>query len=106
MKGTQRRIPAPISSELTLAIQEAAKAAFVAVGGAGVARIDFMVRPEAGQFFINEINSLPGSLSFYLFEPAGIAFPELLHRLIGYAQARAKEKGRNTYSFHSSLLAG
>jgi D-alanine-D-alanine ligase len=106
MKGAQRRIPAPISNELTLAIQEAAKAAFVAVGGAGVARIDFMVRPEAGQFFINEINSLPGSLSFYLFEPAGIAFPELLNRLIGYAQVRAKEKSRNTYSFNSSLLAG
>jgi D-alanine-D-alanine ligase len=106
MKGAQRRIPAPISASLTEAIQTAAKNAFVAVGGSGVARIDFLVRAEAEQFFINEINSLPGSLSFYLFEPAGISFPALLERLIGYAQARAREKRRNTYSFQSSLLAG
>lgn len=106
MKGAQRLIPAPISATLTAAIQEAARRTFIAVGAAGVSRIDFLVRPEADQFFVNEINTLPGSLSFYLFEPAGVSFPALLDRLIEIAQQRATEKRRNTYSFGSSLLAG
>lgn len=104
MKGARRIIPADIPEELTRAIQETAIKAFRAIGAAGVSRVDFLVHPEEGVFFVNEINTLPGSLSFYLWEPSGVAFPDLLTTLIGYAQARHREKRRSTYSFDSSLL--
>jgi D-alanine-D-alanine ligase len=104
MKGARRLIPADISAELTAAIQETAVETFRAIGAAGVARVDFLLHPDNGVFYVNEINTLPGSLSFYLWEPSGVPFPELLTTLIGYAQARHREKRRNTYAFDSSLL--
>lgn len=104
MKGARRIIPADISDDLTRAIQDTAGKTFRAIGAAGVSRVDFLVHPDTGVFYVNEINTLPGSLSFYLWEPSGVAFPDLLTTLIGYAQARHREKRRSTYSFDSSLL--
>lgn len=104
MSGARRIIPADIAPELTSAIQETAVKTFRAIGAVGVARIDFLLHPDTGVFYVNEINTLPGSLSFYLWEPSGVPFPELLTTLIGYAQARHREKRRNTYTFDSSLL--
>jgi D-alanine-D-alanine ligase len=106
MKGARRIIPAPLPPALTEAIQSAARRAFAAIGAAGVARVDLLVRPEEGVFFINEINPIPGSLAFYLWEPAGLDFPTLLDQLIELAQARHQEKRRSTFSFASSLLDG
>lgn len=105
MQSARRVIPADISDELTQAIQRRAIQAFRAIGAAGVSRVDFLVRPEEDTFYVNEINTLPGSLSFYLWEPSGVPFPELLTTLIGYAQARYREKRRSTFSFSSSLLS-
>jgi D-alanine-D-alanine ligase len=104
MKGARRIIPADIPDDLTRAIQEAAVKAFQAIGAAGVARVDFLIHLDTGVYYVNEINTLPGSLSFYLWEPSGVSFPDLLTTLIGYAQARHREKRRSTYSFDSSLL--
>ncbi len=104
MKGGRRIIPADISDDLTRAIQDTAIKTFRAIGAAGVSRVDFLVHPDTGVFYVNEINTLPGSLSFYLWEPSGVSFPDLLTTLIGYAQARHREKRRSTYSFDSSLL--
>ena len=104
MSGARRIIPADISPELTSAIQETAVKTFRAIGAAGVSRVDFLLHPNTGVYYVNEINTLPGSLSFYLWEPSGVPFPELLTTLIGYAQARHREKRRNTYTFDSSLL--
>ncbi|HEY7976262.1 MAG TPA: D-alanine--D-alanine ligase family protein [Ktedonobacterales bacterium] len=105
MKGARRIIPADISDDLTHAIQRCAVETFRAIGAAGVARVDFLVRPDDNTFYVNEINTLPGSLSFYLWEPSGVPFPELLTTMIGYAQARYREKRRSTFSFSSSLLS-
>ncbi|MDE3230318.1 MAG: D-alanine--D-alanine ligase [Chloroflexota bacterium] len=105
MKGAQRIIPADISAELTAGIQARAVEAFRAIGAAGVARVDFLVRPADDTIYVNEINTLPGSLAFYLWEASGLPFPELLTTLIGYAQARHREKRRTTFSFSSSLLS-
>jgi D-alanine-D-alanine ligase len=104
MKGARRIIPADISDDLTRAIQDTAVKTFRAIGAAGVSRVDFLVQPDTGVFHVNEINTLPGSLSFYLWEPSGVPFPDLLTTLIGYAQTRHREKRRSTYSFDSSLL--
>jgi D-alanine-D-alanine ligase len=104
MQSARRIIPADISDDLTSAIQETAIKTFRAIGAAGVSRVDFLVHSDSGEYFVNEINTLPGSLSFYLWEPSGVPFPDLLVKLIGYAQARNREKRRNTYAFDSSLL--
>ena len=66
MAGLSRLVPAPISEELTKKIQEMTKTAFRAIDASGVARIDFLVDEKNNKIWINEINTLPGSLSFYL----------------------------------------
>jgi D-alanine-D-alanine ligase len=106
MKGARRIIPADISDDLTERIQQSAVQAFRAIGAAGVSRVDFLARPAENTFYVNEINTLPGSLAFYLWEASGVPFPELLTTMIGYAQARYREKRRSTFSFSSSLLSG
>jgi D-alanine-D-alanine ligase len=106
MKGSQRLIPAPIPVQLTQRIRDAAATAFHAIGAEGVARVDFLVRPESGWFAVNELNTVPGSLAFYLWEPAGITFPDLLTRLIEMGLERAEEKRGTTFSIDSWLLRG
>ena len=104
MQSAQRLIPAPISPSLSEAIQAAALAAFRAIGAAGVTRIDFLVRPDEERFFINEMNTLPGSLAFYLWEASGLSFQELLQELIEQGRQRHREKQASTFTFASSLL--
>jgi len=106
MKGARRLIPAPIPDDLTSRIQEAAVAAFDAIGAEGVARVDFLVRPEQGQFVVNEINTIPGSLSFYLWERSGLPFDGLLRRLIELAVERRDSERELTYSIDTWLLRG
>lgn len=104
MQSSRRVIPAPLPDELTEAVRDAAVRAFQAVGAAGVARIDLFVDPAAGTFHVNEINTIPGSLAFYLWEPAGLAFPALLEDLIRLALARHEEAARSVRSIPSWLL--
>ncbi len=104
MKSAKRKIPAPLDPELTAKIQATSMCTFTALNASGVARIDFFVRPTTGAFYVNEINTLPGSLAFYLWEPVGVNFPELLDTLINIAQKRHREKSRSTFTFSSSLL--
>jgi D-alanine-D-alanine ligase len=99
----QRLIPAPISDSLTRRIQDLAVAAFRAIDCAGIARVDFLVT-RAGDVYVNEINTMPGSLSFYLWEPSGVPFPALVDRLIELALERHEDKQRTTYSYNSDLL--
>ncbi|MDP2752953.1 MAG: D-alanine--D-alanine ligase family protein, partial [Nitrospirota bacterium] len=104
LKGADRRIPAPISPELTEKIQNLAVKAFRAIDCRGIARVDFLVNTEKGEVFINEINTIPGSISFYLWEATGIKFSELVNKLIKLAIDAYKEKGKTTYSYDSKLL--
>ncbi len=105
MQSAKRLIPAPLESDLTDAIQSTAISAFKALNASGVVRIDFFVRPSEKKFYINEINPIPGSLSFYLWEPTGVDFPELLTTLVEIALRRHREKRRSTFTFSSSLLS-
>jgi D-alanine-D-alanine ligase len=104
MASLDRRIPAPISEHLTAEVQRLAVAAFIAADCAGVARVDFLVDPASGTIRVNEINTIPGSLSFYLWEPSGVPFPTLIDRLIDIAFERHRERRRTTYSYDSALL--
>jgi D-alanine-D-alanine ligase len=104
MKSAERIIPAPLTDELTQQIQELAVKAFKAIDGNGTARIDFMVKPDENEIFLGEINTMPGSLAFYLWQESGISMSDLVHRLVELAQAAQAEKRRNSYDFHTDLI--
>lgn len=104
METLSRIIPAPISPGLTKKIQDATIEVFKALNGCGVVRIDYFVDPKTEKFWINEVNSPPGSLAFYLWEKTGIPYKELLDKLIGYGLERGEDRKRTTYVFESGLL--
>ena len=104
MAGVSRKIPAEISPELRERIRELAVTAFRALGCAGVARMDFMIDEESGELYFNEINTIPGSLSFYLWEPLGLSYKELLDELVNLAMKRARAEEEINYSFDTTIL--
>ena len=106
MADLKRRCPAELPDGMTEQVQELAVKAFQALGCLGVARIDFLNDKESGELWINEINAIPGSLSFYLWEAAGISFKELLDRMIALAFKRQREREVLTFSYDTNLLAG
>ncbi|HVM34861.1 MAG TPA: D-alanine--D-alanine ligase family protein [Actinomycetota bacterium] len=106
MASLDRRIPAPISDELTKQVQENALAAFGAIDAAGVARVDSFVNEATGEAWVMEINTVPGSFAFYLWEESGVSFADLLERLIHIAESRHREKGDLMFTFESGMLDG
>jgi D-alanine-D-alanine ligase len=104
MKGAARRIPAPISEELTQTIQNLAVSAFRALDCRGLARIDFLVSSDEQQPYVNEINTIPGSLAFYLWEATGVRFDQLVNQLVELALDSHREKGKTTYTYESRIL--
>jgi len=105
MAGQQRLIPAPLSAEQTELIRDLAVKTFLAIGAGGVARVDFMISP-AGEVLVNELNNIPGSLSYYLWEPLGKSFRELIDRLVDRAIEVNRRRNRTTFAFEANLLAG
>ena len=89
---------------MTAAIQDLACRAFRAINGNGVARIDFMMDNETGAVYINEINTIPGSLAFYLWQESGMAFDALLDKMIWLAIKRKREKDGLTVSFDTNIF--
>ena len=67
-------------------------------------RVDYFIDEKNGKFYVNEVNSPPGSLSFYLWEPKGVSFRNLLDRLIQAGLDRASEQKKTQYTFDSGLL--
>lgn len=106
MASLKRKIPAEISPEEREYIRLLAVKAFQCMGCNGVSRIDFMMNTETKEIWLNEINTIPGSLSFYLWEPAGIKYTKLLDRMIELALKRKREQENLTYSFESNVLEG
>jgi D-alanine-D-alanine ligase len=105
MKSAERIIPAPISAELTRRIQEYATAAFKAIDGRGIARIDFLVKPDQNEVYLNEPNTLPGSLAFYLWQETGMSPRDVVEQLVKLAQEAHVEKRRTTYNYRTNLIA-
>src|SRR4029077_17649484 len=98
MKGAQRIIPAQLPGTLTTRIQQVAVGAFHAIDAEGVARVDFLVRPERDELVVNEINTVPGSLSFYLWERSGVPFAALVTELVDLAEVGHTANGGTTDS--------
>ncbi|MCH5182649.1 MAG: D-alanine--D-alanine ligase [Oscillospiraceae bacterium] len=105
MASLKRKIPAELPQERTEEIRSLAVRAFQALGCSGVARIDFMIDGETDKVYLNEINTIPGSLAFYLWEAAGLSYPALLDKLISLARKRARKQAGITYSFDTNVFA-
>ena len=104
MQGADRLIPAPLSDELTAKVQDIARRGFSAVGGQGTARIDFLVNPETNDVWLNEINTMPGSLAFYLWEASGLIGTAVCDELLRLAVERHDEKNRTIFNYQNPLL--
>lgn len=106
MASLARKIPADLTPEQREEIRTMAVRGFQALGCCGVSRIDFMIDTAENKVYLNEINTIPGSLSFYLWKPVGVEYPQLLDRMISLALKRQREEGEITYSFDTSVLEG
>ncbi|MFO8030807.1 MAG: D-alanine--D-alanine ligase family protein [Cyclonatronaceae bacterium] len=105
MASASRTIPAPVSDEITARIQEMAGRVFRLLGCSGVARLDFLLNPETGKVYFNEINTIPGSFSFYLWEASELRFDRLLEKLIQIARKRHQKKNSRVRSHDINLLS-
>lgn len=105
MASLKRKIPAEISSEQEQTICKLAVDAFRYLGCNGVTRIDFMIDMESDKIYINEINTIPGSLAFYLWEAKGVKYPALLEKMIQLSLKRHRQSQKINYTFDSNILS-
>ena len=105
MQASQKKIPADLPEKTTKKIQSLAAETFRVLACNGVSRIDFMIDRQTGDIYVNEINTIPGSLSYYLWEETGISFSELIDRLISLALKRKRDTDRKTYSYDTNIFA-
>ena len=105
MASLDRVIPAPLTDKQTEEIRALAVRVFQLFECAGVARIDFLLNGKTHDVYFNEINTIPGSFSFYLWEPSGVPFNDLVHQLIQLALKRSKDRNRHVRSYDVNLLA-
>ncbi len=104
MRTAKRELPANLTPELREEIRTLAVKTFQALDCSGVSRIDFMIDKDTGKVYVNEINSIPGSLSFYLWEIMGKPYAELLDDMVKLALKREREEGNFLTSFDSNIL--
>ncbi|MDE6788526.1 MAG: D-alanine--D-alanine ligase [Ruminococcus sp.] len=105
MASLKRKIPAEISKEQENTIRTLAVDAFRYLGCNGVTRIDFMIDMATDKIYINEINTIPGSLAFYLWEAKGVKYPALLEKMIQLALKRHRQGQKINYTFDNNILS-
>lgn len=105
MAGSSKKLPAEISDEKTKEIQSLAKETFRVLGCSGVSRVDFLMDTKKDKVYVNEINTIPGALSFYLWEATGKSFKDELDQIIDIAVRKYEEKQKLTVSYDQNILA-
>lgn len=103
MDGLRRRLPAEIDGEVARAVKDTTELLYNEIDMSGVVRVDFLLSRE-GKLYVNEINTVPGSLAFYLFEPLGITFDALLDMMIEGACVKFRENKKSKLAFNSNVL--
>ena len=106
MASTSRKLPADLSKKMRDEIEEIAMKAFKVLGSSGNSRIDFLIDEDTNKVYINEINSIPGSLAFYLWEEKGVNFTRMLEDMINIGVKDYKKRVSKTHSFESNILKG
>ena len=105
MQASEKKIPADIPVEMSEAIRKMAGETFRVLSCHGVSRVDVMVDRKDNSIYVNEINTIPGSLSFYLWEESGISFTDLMDRLVELALKRKRETDRKTFTYDANIFA-
>ncbi|MDE6116492.1 MAG: D-alanine--D-alanine ligase [Duncaniella sp.] len=105
MQASQKRIPADLPVDMTERIRYLAGETFRVLSCHGVSRIDFIVDDDSNEIYVNEINTIPGSLSFYLWEATGISFDKLMDKLVHLALKRKREQGQKTVSYDQNIFS-
>ena len=105
MQASEKRIPADLTPEMSEKIRHMAGETFRVLSCHGVSRIDVMVDEKDDSVYVNEINTIPGSLSFYLWEASGISFTELMDRLVALALKRKRATDRKTFTYDHNIFA-
>lgn len=106
MASANRKIPADLDKKIKEEIEDLAKKAFKALGSAGNSRIDFLIDEKEKKVYVNEINSIPGSLAFYLWDAKDINFTKVLDDMINIGIKDYKKRISKTHSFESNILQG
>ena len=104
MQSTKRRIPADLPSDISETIQHYASETFRVLSCSGVSRIDFIIDEDDNAIYVNEINTIPGSLSFYLWEATNLSFKELMDKLVKTALKKEREVELKTYSYDQNIF--
>lgn len=104
MSGLKRRLPANIDNKLRDEVKQLAIDTFKILGCAGVSRVDFLINDKTKDVYVNEINTIPGSLSFYLWEATGIKFKELTNRIIEIALKQNRERNNLIVSYQTNIF--
>ena len=105
MQASEKKIPADIPVEMSEEIRRMAGETFRVLSCHCVSRVDVMVDREDNSIYVNEINTIPGSLSFYLWEESGISFTQLMDRLVALALKRKRETDRKTFTYDANIFA-
>lgn len=104
MASLARIVPAPIEDSLRDEIQALSRKIFTLMDCKGVVRIDYMFDRVTENVYITEINTIPGSLAYYLWEAGGMPYPQVIDEMVKYALAAHKDKNRRNYAFESDIL--
>ena len=104
MASLSRVLPAPIGDELTKKLQDLSCRIFRLLDCKGVVRIDYMFDRQSEEIYITEINTIPGSLAFYLWEAGGVKYAELIDRMVQYARQAWEDRNERNYAYTSNIL--
>ena len=106
MASLGRKIPADLPDDKSEEIRKLACDVFKAINASGVVRIDFMIDCDTDKVYANEINTIPGSLAFYLWEATGLKYTDMIDRLAEVAFRRQRERENLTFTIDTNILSG
>ncbi len=104
MENMSRKIPAELEEQQEKKIRDLTCQVFKSLNSKGVVRVDYIIDKDTNEVYVNEINTIPGSFAFYLWEVSGITYPELIDKLVDIAEKAMHDKNKNNYSFKSDVI--
>jgi len=106
MASLSRKIPADLEESKSNEIRKLACEIFKTLGCSGIVRIDFMIDKDTDTVYANEINTIPGSLAFYLWEATGLKYTDMIDRLVDIAFRRQRVRDNLSFTIETNILAG
>ncbi len=105
MSSLKRQIPAPVGEEKLAQIRRLTEEVFRALDCKGVVRVDYIIDRDEDRVYMGEINTIPGSLAFYLWEPVGVSFAQLIDSMVNCALTAWADRNKSVFSYDSNILA-